>query len=244
MKIKALISSILLLAVVPAFAQLITDRPDQTESAVAIPLGSFQFETGFFYSSAYSDPKVKNYLMPTTLLRYGIIKGLEIRFVAQYGITKAGSFKHNGFSDLEIGAKFEIFRSPKTNMAFLSHLIIPSASDDYRPDKIGTVNKFAISHEISETIGIAGNLGYSNFGEGNGDLTYALVLGFSLTEKLSTFVEPYGELVGFEWFVLNVDTGLTYLINNNMQFDASFGIGILQQMHFFSIGFSWNIPKK
>lgn len=65
-----------------------------------------------------------------------------------------------------------------------------------------------------------------------------------LDQTESAFVEPYGEWVSFGGILLNVDTGLTYLLSNNMQLDASFGIGVTEQMHFFSFGFSWNIPRK
>lgn len=246
MKIRSFIISIFLLTYISTFSQIITDRPDQTESAVAIPLGSFQIETGLLYSSAFSDPKIKNYLLPTTLLRYSFIKGLELRILAQYEIVKAGSFKSNGFSDIEIGAKIELLNNDQKNIkiAFLSHLIVPSGSEDFRADKVGTVNILAFSHEINENVGIGYNIGYSYFGEGNGDLTYALAVGFGLTNNLSAFVEPYGEWFGFEGFHLNIDVGLTYLITDNMQLDASFGVGISEQMHFFSCGFSWNIPRK
>lgn len=246
MKTRILFSAILLLAFMPAFSQLVTDRPDQTESAVVIPFGSFQIETGFLFRYSFSDPTVKNYLMPTTLLRYSVLKGLELRLVAQYEKVKAGTFTGNGFSDLEIGAKVELLNNDQRNIkiAFLSHLIIPSGSEDFRADKLGTVNKLAFSHEINENVGIGYNIGYSYFGVGNGNLTYALALGFALSEKLSAFVEPYGEWVSFGGFLLNVDTGLTYLLSDNMQLDASFGIGVTEQMHFFSFGFSWNIPRK
>lgn len=246
MKIRSLYLAILLLAFIPTFSQIITDRPDQTESAVAIPFGSFQIETGILYSSSFSDPKVKNYLLPTTLLRYSVVKGLELRFVAQYQIVKAGSFTSNGFSDLEIGAKVELLNNDDKNIriAFLTHLIVPSGSEDFRVDNLGIMNIFAFSHDINENVGIGYNIGYSYFGEGNGDLTYALVVGFGLNDKLSAFVEPYGEWAGFKEFYLNMDAGLTYLLSDNMQLDASFGLGITEQMHFFSFGFSWNIPKK
>jgi biopolymer transport protein ExbD len=45
-------------------------------------------------------------------------------------------------------------------------------------------------------------------------------------------------------FVLNFDTGFTYLANENLQFDFSFGTGLNHRMNYLSIGFSWLLKKK
>ncbi|MBK5192795.1 MAG: hypothetical protein JJE07_06200 [Flavobacteriaceae bacterium] len=51
---------------------LITDRPDQTESPSLVSKGSIQVETGFFYeNSENQNVKEKSYVYNTSLLRYG-----------------------------------------------------------------------------------------------------------------------------------------------------------------------------
>lgn len=50
--------------------ELVTDRPDQTESAVVVPKGGFQLEAGLaFRESMLTDEiRLNQFEMPTTLL--------------------------------------------------------------------------------------------------------------------------------------------------------------------------------
>ena len=49
--------------------EIVTDRPDQTESSTTIPNKSFQIEMGFG-SGNYNSERLS--LLPTTLFRYGL----------------------------------------------------------------------------------------------------------------------------------------------------------------------------
>jgi hypothetical protein len=61
-----------------------TDRPDQTDSPTIIPIKSFQIESGFLDGYTYnSGNRERQLLLPTTLLRYGLSKNIEIRIVEQ-----------------------------------------------------------------------------------------------------------------------------------------------------------------
>ena len=53
----------------------------------------------------------------------------------------------------------------------------------------------------------------------------------------------FGEISNLKEFVLNFDTGFTYLANENLQFDFSFGTGLNHRMNYLSIGFSWLLKK-
>ncbi|VAV85964.1 hypothetical protein MNBD_BACTEROID02-1120 [hydrothermal vent metagenome] len=67
---------------------------------------------GFSKSNGISERQL---LAPSTLLRYGLTKGIEIRFVNQVESikNKTTSEKVNGTSDLEIGAKVQILQKEK-----------------------------------------------------------------------------------------------------------------------------------
>lgn len=228
--------------------QLVTDRPDQTESSVTVPLRSFQIESGLLIGHTYDNNiSERQLLIPTTLLRYGLTKSIEIRIVDQLehfkDLNNNGNF---GISDLEIGAKVQVLKKENINteMAFLSHLIIPTGTNGFSNDKFGIVNKIAVSHSLNELLGLGYNLGYNYFGYGKGDLIYSVALGIGITEKTGFYVETFGEITGFKDPVSNFDSGLTYLIKQNLQLDLSFGLGLNQKMNYFSIGCSWNIAGK
>lgn len=228
--------------------QIITDRPDQTESSSTVPKGSLQIESGLLLG--FSDKELsseRQFIGPSSLFRYGLTNALEVRIVNQFESIKYKSNNQeiSGISDLEIGVKLQLFQSEGTNaeIAFLSHLVLPTGSNDLTNDKLGTINKLAFSHELNKKLGLGYNLGYNYFGTGKGDLTYSLVLGFKINEKTGIYLEPYGELVDIREHLANFDSGFTYLLNDNFQLDFSFGTGINHTMNYISTGFSWNIRE-
>ncbi len=227
-------------------AQIITDRPDQTESSSTVGNGNLQIESGILIGfEGEAQTSNRQILAPTNLFRFGISKSIEIRLLSQYEIRKNDNLNVDGISDLEIGTKIQIFKNAKssTEIAFLSHLIVPTGSAELSNDKFGTINKLSISHELFENIAIGYNLGYDNFGQGKGDFTYSLAVGFGINDKVGIYIEPFGEIVEFEDYISNFDAGVTYLANENMQFDFSFGTGLNNKMNYVSIGFSWLIEK-
>ncbi|SFZ89895.1 Putative MetA-pathway of phenol degradation [Flaviramulus basaltis] len=227
---------------------IITDRPDQTESSSTVNKGSLQIESGILLAFNEDDLiSERQILAPTTLFRYGISKVLEIRVLSQFESLKDQntSQKINGISDLEIGTKIQLFKKENVNteIAFLSHVILPTGSKSLTNDAFGTINKLSISHELNNTMGLGYNVGYDYFGKGNGDLTYSVALGISITEIFSFYIEPYGALLDFNNYESNFDAGITYLIQDNCQLDFSFGTGINHTMNYLSIGCSINIAK-
>lgn len=76
--------------------KLVTDRPDQTESAVTVPLNSLQIETGFLYEGVKETESVFDNYSIGALLRYGILDNIELRFGGDYLIGKV-----SGLSVLE-----------------------------------------------------------------------------------------------------------------------------------------------
>lgn len=192
-------------------------------------------------------------LAPTTLFRYGLTKGIEIRVLNQYEIMKSWGYyeKTFGFSDMEIGTKIQILKNENKNteIAFLSHLIIPSGSTSFSNNNYATINKLSISHNLNDNIGLGYNFGYNYYEteelyQGKGDLTYSMALGVGVSENVGIYVEPYGELVDLTDHVANIDMGFTYLLNDNFQLDFSFGTGINHIMNYLSSGFSWYIGRE
>lgn len=232
-----------------ASSEIVTDRPDQTESSTTIPLKSFQVECGTLIgNSNFSNSSEKLFLIPTTLLRYGLTKNIELRLVEQLISIKneQTSEKNFGLSDLELGAKFQILRNHaiNTEIAFISHLVLPTGAISITNEQIGTINKLAISHRLTEFLDLGYNIGYNYFAHETGYYTYSLALGSGFTKRLGAYIETYGEVAEFIDWISNFDSGITYLVKQNMQLDFSFGIGLNQKMNYFSVGFSWNIQKE
>jgi len=222
-----------------------TDRPDQTEASTTIPRKALQIETGIL--SEFIDDEntsVRTSALPNTLFRYGLTDGFELRVVKQLTKVKPNDASSTtGLSDLQLGAKIQIFRkeSSKTTIAFLTHAVIPVGNEFLSSDRLGTVNKLCISHELPGDRAISYNVGYDNFGFGDGTMFYSLAYSFAVNDKIGVFLEPYGTLEEFTDHFANFDAGVTYLAHDQLQFDASFGFGLNYSMNFISAGVSWLI---
>ncbi|WP_445734270.1 transporter [Mariniflexile sp.] len=214
---------VLCLTACSVFAQtIITDRPDQTESSSTIEKGSLQIETGILLSFSEDDfSSERQLLAPTTLFRYGITNGIEIRVLSQFESLKDqnSSQEVSGISDLEIGTKIQLFKKENVNaeIAFISHLVLPTGSKSLTNDTSGTINKLSISHGLSDTMSIGYNVGYDYFGEGNGHLTYSAALGISITDTFGLYMEPYGNIIEFENHEASFDAGITYLCESRVK---------------------------
>ena len=236
----------------PFFAisqEIVTDRPDQTESSSAIEKGSLQIESGILIGFTEDNLSSKTQILaPTTLFRYGIFKGIELRVLNQFESVNERdlSEKTSGMSDLELGTKINLLNKENINteIAFISHIILPTGSTNLTNDNIGINNKLSISHELSHALSLGYNVGYVYFGEGNGDFLYSVAFGVSVTKQLGFYLEPFGSIVEFNRHESNFDAGITYLIKNNIQLDFSFGTGINQTMNYLSVGCSINIKKE
>ena len=226
---------------------IVTDRPDQTESSSTVPLRSLQIESGIAGERQLKGDLL-TFLLPTTLLRYGLTKHIELRVGEQVMYTKLKNSSHEyfGLTDLELGAKFQILQkeSVNTEIAFLSHVVVPTGTDSFSYEKVVTINKLAISHSINDKLNVGYNIGYDYFGIGKGNLTYSVALGIGVSDKIGAYVELYGKIAEFEDFEASFDTGLTYLVMKNLQLDLSLGIGITERIDYLALGFSWRIDPK
>ena len=212
------------------FAQISTDRPDQTEGTHVLKNGNFQIESGWTFNS--DGGSLNN------LLRIGTFKGIELRFSTNLiSVHEDMTGLFPSLDNLEFGAKFKILdkKETLTKISFLSHL---SLSTEYSDNSGGLLNRILVSHELSESFELAYNLGYSKyFEQDNGLLVYSLVVAKSFG-NLGAFVEIFGDSYS------NWDLGITYLIKENLQTDISYGQGINNELSYLSIGAAWNFSLK
>lgn len=221
-------------------AQIVTDRPDQTESALTVPSGAFQMESGI--TAAYEDG-ARFLSVPNVLARYGLHEKIELRLFSQILDIKANINQAQFMDDLQFGTKIQLLdkEGSNTSIAILSHLILPTGDRFFGIDKVGTTTRLCISHKLTESIGLAYNIGYQNYATPNGDLIYSLSLSKSVNSKFGIYVEPYGFMVEMEEFTLSFDTGFTYQSSPNVQWDFTYGNGISDRGSFVAAGVSFVI---
>ena len=237
---------------------MITDRPDQTESAEIVPVNLLQVETGAVYELDNTDMlETENITYNNTLLRYGIARNKELRLSFAFsGVTykfSPGSLDTtknlSGMAPVGLGIKTLII--PETGIlpqiAYLANFSLPYfAGKDFQTEYVQTAHRVAFAHSITDAVGLGYNIGISWDGETPVPWWfYSFSLGLSLTEKLGGFVEGYGILSEETTPVHMADAGVTFSLKNNLQLDVSGGIGISGDAPdgFISAGFSWRIPE-
>ncbi len=232
---------------------LVTDRPDQTESAVVVPLHSLQIETGFVREvNKMGEVSYIDYAYNSTLLRYGLLNMLELRLGMEYLGSRVEELhainRDNGFGALTTGLKYQLMDEEglKPGLAFLGNLDLPfTASEEFKSDHLVAGVRVALSQSLSDRFSVGYNLGTE--WDGNSDAAawfYSVSLGIGLTEKLGMFAESYGLLLKNMDDNHLLDAGFTFLILPNLQADLSGGIGLNKSAidNFISFGFSYRIP--
>ena len=250
---NSLVILLLLLVSTSLVAQIETDRPDFTESPNVVPKGALQIETGFILendqesTAGLGGPNTliqQHITINTTLFRLGLTENIELRLNTGF-ISNELDFKSDldnlkaqdtittkkGFQTSFIGFKTNLYKNDKLSIGFLGHLYIPElASGDFMKingQKIAPEFLIPLTYDITDKFGIAVQYGLTWDGFTPNPITsYTLALGYSITDKLSAYVEPYGFLTnnGDELHLIN--GGFTYLINDDFQVDLTGGFGL------------------
>ena len=220
--------------------ELVTDRPDITESALVVPGKNIQLETGVSIEDFGSGFNVYN--VPTFLFRIGFNNRFELRLGSTYSFTN----QEEGFNATEIGLKINMNedRSNPYQHAILLGVGIPYLVDpELRDNTYTTPNiMYAFQFNLAKNIGFSSNLGAVWDTKNQGALfIYSASLGYSISEKVGLYLEIFGNEKEKGESSASFDGGFTYLINPTMQLDASYGTRISPNTdyQYLSLGYTW-----
>lgn len=247
MKLKILIITAILLfqskAVAQDFPAIQTDRPDQTECPFITPKGYLQFENGFSYEKTTAN--TSQITAPTILTKLGINDHFELRLITELVLEKEFSNQISGIKPILIGFKTRLWQEkgllPTTS--FIAHIAIPKwGTKKFQMPYYAPEFRFTMQHTISPKQSISYNLGAEWDGvTAAPTFVYTLTTGYSLSEKISAYVELYGFIPQVEKPDHRLDVGLNYGFNPNHQLDISGGLGLSATSpdYFVSLGYSF-----
>ncbi len=243
--------------------ELVTDRPDQTESSSVVPPGYFQVETGWTLTGdSGDDVRTSTHEIPGTLLRIGVINRMEFRLGWRGRLwenTREAGQQRNlaGHGDAEVGSKFYLREEkgwvPET--ALLLGLSLPVGDEELSSRRVDPALRLSLSHSLSDRVSFGYNVGafWESQLEENADrdthvfLNYTAVMGIGLTDRAGVFIEVFGDIP------LNAagdsgnsfDGGLTYLSKPNLQFDVAVGCGLSGDYNdwFVGLGVTVRLPR-
>lgn len=240
---------------------LVTDRPDQTESAEVVPVGAWQIESGWTYSVDEEDEvEVRSHEAPGTLLRLGLVERWELRFGWQgLARTKAdgrgGSVTDEGALDAELGAKvvLHVADAGGPQLALLFGTSVPVGEEGFSSERFDPSFRFNLAHDLRDGWSIGYNLGAEWATEMSGEdrstlsrWIYTVAAGRGLGERWGVFLEAYGDLGGSQGGppAHGLDGGLTYLVHPRLQLDVAAGVGLSEAAgdYFVGVGISYRGP--
>jgi hypothetical protein len=218
--------------------ELITDRPDQTESPSIVPTGSVQLETGILFmqdefSEAGTDFEIETLHLASTLIRIGVTPVLEFRIGGGYTqekiISQQMESRHSGMGGVSAGAKIKLTEEKGwlPESAFLVNLDLPVGQEHFKPSEVQPTLLPAAAHTFSETLSLGYNLGGSwDLDTQDAIFLYSAALGTSITDRYSMFFELFGGFSSETDSPHSFDLGGTYLLKPNLQFDGAIGYGL------------------
>jgi Putative MetA-pathway of phenol degradation len=233
------ISGILLLSILAAGAvwaqsadslEFGADRPGIATPPNIAAEKTLQIENGFQYEHSSIDGLTsENILFSSLVLRYGLSSYAELRLQTDVAYSREQDSLSNtklfGLNPVTIGAKIKLCeqRDIIPDLSVLVNLTLPYfGKSEFRPDNYIPSCYLLFAKDLTEELNLCDNVGVSwNEGSPSPTYSYALCLGLSLNDHLSTFVEAYGFLATHAGPDHYFDAGFAYLLSRNLQVDVS-----------------------
>src|SRR5215470_14384551 len=229
--------------------EIVTDRPDVTESSIVIPKGSLQAENGFTRTNRQAN---HSFDLSETLLRLGIGQRTELRFVVPNFTAISGLPEHthtNGFEDLAVGFKQQLGPLPgKVDLSVIAEMSLPTGTSGLSSHAIDPEIKFPWSKDLKNPYSIGGMFSFFLPTEdGKRNFTWEETFYFEreLRKNMDLFIEYAGDYphIGKTSQILHM--GYTYRSKPTRQLDFHFGIGLTKAapIYFIACGYSFRIDK-
>lgn len=236
-----------------AAAQIVTDRPNFTESTATVPSGRMQLEAGY---TLFRATDFTGHQLGEGLLRIGLIPGLELRAgIPSYNTATRevgpAEFESSGFGDASIGMKLGLYESGMSeglpSASLLLGTSIPLGDDDFGADGLEPEAKLALGWSLAPRLDLGVNVNYTqrnpSFGDNYDEWAASVALGFPLAGRLSGFGEYYAIRPDFPGDAGDEDVvggGITFLLSPDFQLDARVGVELDSHADamFFGVGFA------
>lgn len=240
--------------------EMVTDRPDQTESSMVVPPGFIQMEVGYLFTNDDAGGgETSTHEFPATLARIGIVDRVELRLgfsgVASQTLRPGGTGV-DGFGDGDLGTKIFLWEErgviPQT--ALLVGTTLPVGGGSFSSERFDPFLMGLFSHSVTEWLELGYNLGVVWSSEAvpgpkSRDtftaFKYTVSTGFGLTDDLGMFTEFFGEIPEERFASHSFDAGFTYSVVSNVQLDIEAGLGLNRAApdYFFGTGIVVRFPK-
>ena len=231
-------------------APISTDRPDFTESSTLVPAGWGQLEAGItLTATGRKSGDGTSLSWPELLLRYGVTSRLELRVAQSLATisppTALGS-PYTGLTDLYLGVKLGLGaqRGVRPELALMAQATVPIG--DARLSGLVVLPGMALlaGWGLSPLWSLGAGIQVNQVPDNAYEIAPSVTVGRSLSSRVKGYFEVYpfipvaaGTNAEAAYFT---NAGLSWLLTNNVQLDARFGVGLnaAADRSFVGIGFA------
>jgi Putative MetA-pathway of phenol degradation len=221
-----------------------TGRPDKTENPFTIDAGRFSVEADLFVYTQNIDrandtlTESYNYLVPN--LKVGLTNNIDLQVATGlFNVvkTKVGNQTQtvSGLGDTTVKLKVNLWGNDggKTAFGIVPFMKIPTNQNGLGNDSIegGLILPLAINLSDTWDVGIQTEFDLnkdSNNTKYNVSFANSVSFGHKLSDKWSTYFELYTNTGAEKGFAATFDTGLKYLLTEDIQLDAGINLGLTE----------------
>lgn len=231
-----------------------TGRPGQSIGPFAVGRNVLQIQSGLdFFGAEHLTPQTSSDgFVSNNVIRFGITRRLEVSSLIDYRsetvMPPSMVQETMGLSAFDLGGRYLLYEGhgTKLSIGLQVRFRLPVLSDDYQIDHVAPRFTLATSQQLTKTLTLFTNWGGSWDGISNRmSGFYTVNISFPIAGKFGGFIESYGGLTDND-FDNRFDTGVAFMMNNNLQLDVFGGPGFNDGVRdfFVSIGFSWRARLK
>jgi Putative MetA-pathway of phenol degradation len=222
--------------------EIITDRPDVTNSSVVIPEGSLQIENGVNLSARDGDRSVDG---TNTRLRFGIANCLEFLVDTPTYFSNISNPQKSGFSDVAPALKWQVSPVPgKVDLSAVFGVALPTGSAGIAGPSAQPYLQFPWSWELRSGWGLSGM--FTEFFRpsdpiGRRVTETTFVIEKQVTERASLFVEYVGDYPESRSPAQLLNSGGLYRLAPNQQLDFHVALGLNHNAPSYIVGVGYSV---
>ena len=227
----------------PPLRDLVTDRPDKTESPYTVDAGHVQIElelANFTHDRTRVEQTATFGVAPINL-KLGIARDADLQVIVEPYIRQTVTDRASGtrdvadgFGDVTIRVKRNLLGNDggSTALGIIPFVKLPTNSGGVGNPFVegGVIVPFAV--DLRQGISLGAMTEVDLLASGSGRYSPSLInsatLGFDLSDALGLYTEVYTErsLAPGERWVVTFDTGVTLATSDNTQLDAGVNLGV------------------
>lgn len=226
--------------------EIVTDRPDVTESSIVIPKGSLQVENGVTWTTDHGS---QTFDLSESLVRFGLSTRTEFRIVVPNYFGRLSGPDSTGFGDMALGMKEQFGPLPGgLDLSMIVAVSMATGASKVSSHGYDPFIKFPWSKELKEGWSVGGmqSLFWNTDGDRrNGLWEPTIYIEKEVRKPWDVFAEYAGDFAQRGGPREIAHFGSAYKLTRTQQVDFHFGFGVSHSAarHFFAVGYSLRIDK-